>query len=158
MPARRSLVSLAAFALLLAACAPAVLGSRSNPVDLRHTDRVPAVPGSTVYVLVPFDHGSFGYRPDDLSGRWIPWGADAAAASVTALFSVGDVLAPDGWRLSIDQVRAFDRRGRTGVAFEATLILDVPSGARLGGQRVRATLEARNGGRETFELIVQVAP
>jgi hypothetical protein len=154
----RSLFALLAVALLLAGCAPTVQGSRATPFDLR-TDRTVTVrPASTSFVVAAFDHGAFGYRGEDLAGRWIPWGAEGAAATVTALFSVRDVVAPDGWLLEIDQVRAYDLPRRQGVAVEATLRLDVPPGARLGGQRVRAELVARNGRVQIVEIIVQVVP
>jgi hypothetical protein len=145
-------------ALLLAGCAPTAQGSRSNPFDLRYDRTVTTTRASTNYVVVPFDHGAFGYEAQDLAGRWIPWGSEGAAATVTPLFFVRDLVGPDGWNLEVDGVRAFDRPGRDGVAIEATLRLDVPPGARLGGQRLRAVLEARNGRSQPVEIIVQVVP
>ncbi len=144
--------------LLLAGCAPGTQGTRTNPFDLRFDRTVTTTRASTSYVLVPFDHGAFGYDARDLAGRWIPWGVDGAAATVTPLFFIRDLVGPDGWGLEVDGVRAFDLPGRRGVAIEATLRLDVPPGARLGGQRLRAVLEARNGRSQPVEIIVQVVP
>ena len=145
-------------ALILAGCAPSAQGTRSNPFDLRHDRTVTTTRASTSYVLVAFDHGAFGYDVRDLSGRWIPWGVDGAAATVTPLFSLRDLVGPDGWNLDVQGVRAFDLPGRRGVAIEATLRLDVPAGARPGGPRLRAVLEARNGHSQPFEIIVHVVP
>jgi hypothetical protein len=144
--------------LLVAGCAPTTAGSRDAPVDLRTNPIVTATRASTTFVLAAFDHGAFGYTGADLAGRWIPWGPEGAAAYVTPLFSLREVVAPDGWVLEIDQVRAFDLPRRSGVAIEATLRLEVPAGARLGGQRLRAQLDARNGRSQPIVIVVQVVP
>jgi hypothetical protein len=154
----RVLFAIVVASLLVAGCAPTAQGTRANPFDLRTDRTVTTTRASTSFVVVAFEHGDFGYRAADLRGRWIPWGAEGAAATVTPLFSIRDLVAPDGWNLEIDQVRAFDHPRRTGVAIEATLRLEVPAGARLGGQRIRALLHARNGDSRPVEIIVQIVP
>ncbi|MBA2665763.1 MAG: hypothetical protein H0U69_01885 [Trueperaceae bacterium] len=156
--AARLAVGLVALVLLAAGCAPGVQGDRGNPFDLGVDRTVTSKRGATTFVVASFEHGAFGYAREDLTGRWIPWGPDGAAASVTALFSVRDVVARDGWTLDVDGVRAFDRPRAQGVTFEATLRLHVPGDAPLGGQRVRAVLVARNGRTQPVEIVVQVVP
>jgi hypothetical protein len=146
--------------LLVAGCAPAALGTPGNPFQLREDRAVVTRAATTVHVVAPFEAGAFGYRVADLPGRWIPWGATASMAQLTPLFELRDVVAPDGWGVTLETVRGFDRPNETriGISVEATLVVEVPPGARQGGQRLRAVLEARNGRRQTVELVVQVVP
>jgi hypothetical protein len=152
----RLLLALVAL-VVVSGCAPGATGGRDNPVDLARDRAVTAAPGATVYVRASFEAPAFGYRIEDLPGRWVPWGPDTVAASLTALFTLRDVVAPDGWNLEIDQVRGYDRLSQEGVALEATLRLTVPESARAGGQRVRGVMVAQNGQRRTIEIVVQVA-
>jgi hypothetical protein len=160
MPHRSRRPALAAALLLItvAACAPAVVGSRGTPFDLRHDRTVTANPASTVYVLAAFDHGAFDYRAEQLGLRWVPWGANVNIAQITVFFRVRDLVAPEGWNLVVEDVRGYDRPNTSGIAVEALLRLEVPAGARLGGQRVRAIIEAQNGTRRPIEIVVQVVP
>jgi len=146
-------------AVLLAACAPAVIGSRSNPVDLQRDRVATATAGATVYVRSTYPSGAFGLRPGAFVGAFsVPLGVDGSGARVTSEFEFVDVVAPDGWVWRLDDVWSESRGGRPPVLV-VTLRLDVPAGARLGGQQLRGTLVARStGGREPVSLIVQVVP
>jgi hypothetical protein len=146
-------------AVLVAGCAPAVVGSRSNPVDLQRDRNATATAGSTVYVRSTFPSSAFGLRADAFAGAFrIPLGADGSGARVTSSFELIDVFAPSGWGWRLEDVWLEARGGRPQVLV-VTLRLDVPDGARLGGQQLRGTLVARStGGREPVSLVVQVVP
>jgi hypothetical protein len=147
-----------AMLFLVAGCAPAALGDPGNPFQLRENRTVVTRAASTVYVVAPFEAGAFGYRVDDLPGRWIPWGPTAAMAQLSALFELREVIAPEGWDVRLEGVRGFDRPSEraVGISVEATLVIEVPPGARQGGQRLRVVLEAGNGRRQTVEFVVQI--
>jgi len=156
---RSLLMLLALFSFLAVACAPSVVGSRGNPVDLRRDRSVVATPGSSVYAQVVFPSGSFGLSADAFADRMaIPIGVDGAGRRVTSAFELVDVIAPEGWTWRVDDAWSAVRGGRP-PSLEITLRLDVPPGARLGGQQVRATIVARpTGGREPVTMVVQVVP
>lgn len=157
---RSPLVLLPLVVLVLAAgCAPAIVGSRSNPVDLQRDRSATATPGSTVYVRSTYPSGAFGLRASAFTGVFqIPLGVDGSGARVTSEFELVDVVAPPGWSWRLEDVWSESRGGRPPVLV-VTLRLDVPAGARLGGQQLRGTLVARStGGREAVSLIVQVVP
>lgn len=149
---------LIAAALLIAACAPGAVGTRNNPYDLRHDRTVSAQPDATVFVLAAFDPDAFGYTADRFPGRWVPWADGVQAAQITTFFRIVDLVAPEGWRLEVEDVRGYDRARASGIAVEANLRVVVPPGARLGGQRLRAVVEAQNGRRQPIEIVVQVLP
>jgi hypothetical protein len=155
----RSLAFFVVLALMLVAgCAPSVVGSRNNPVPLDEVRTVVTTADSSVYLVAVYQPEAFGYRSSDLPGRFVPW-RQGAAAQVTPLFSLREVVAPEGWSLAIEGVRGYLwPSAPNDVVMEATLVLEVPPRVRLGGQRVRAILEAVNGRRQTIEIIVQVVP
>jgi hypothetical protein len=146
-------------AALLAACAPSVIGSRSNPVDLQRDRSATATAGETVYVRSTYPSGAFGLPAGAFAGVFsIPLGVDGSGARVTSEFEFVDVVAPDGWTWRLDDVWSESRGGRPPVLV-VTLRLDVPAGARPGGQQLRGTVVARStGGREPVSLVVQVVP
>lgn len=146
-------------AILVAGCAPAVVGSRSNPVDLQRDRSATATPGSTVYVRSTYPSGAFGLRADAFRGAFqIPLGVDGSGARVTSEFELIDVVAPAGWSWRLEDVWSESRGGRPPVLV-VTLRLEVPADARLGGQQLRGTLVARpTRGREPVSLVVQVVP
>ena len=146
-------------AVLVAGCAPAVVGSRSNPVDLQRDRSATATAGSTVYVRSTFPSGAFGLRADAFEGAFrMPLGVDGSGARVTSEFELVDVVAPAGWNWRLEDVWSESRGGRPPVLV-VTLRLDVPADVRLGGQQLRGTLVARStGGREPISLVVQVMP
>jgi hypothetical protein len=151
-------VALAAALSLLAACAPATVGDRSNPYRPGVDGAASARPGSTVFVRIDVARDVFGLTGDDLAMRLTPWGTNLSRATVTPLFDLRDVVAPDGWGVELDRVVAFLSGSRSTADVEATLRVDVPAGARLGGQRLRATLADERGNRHTIEFVVQVGP
>jgi len=153
------LLALLVGALLSAGCAPAVVGSRSNPVDLQRDRSATTTPGSTVYVRSTYPSGAFGLRAGAFTGAFqVPLGVDGSGARVTSEFEFVDVVGPAGWSWQLVDVWSESRGGRP-PALVATLRLDVPADARLGGQQLRGTLVARStGGREPVALIVQVVP
>lgn len=146
-------------AVLVAGCAPAIVGSRSNPVDLQRDRNATTTAGSSLYVRSTFASGAFGLRAGAFAGAFrIPLGADGSGARVTSEFELVDVVAPSGWSWRLEDVWSEWRGGRPPVLV-ATLRLDVPDGARLGGQQLRGSLVARaTGGREPVSLVVQVVP
>ena len=143
---------------LLAACAPAAVGDRSNPFRPGVDGAASVRPGSTVFVLVDVGRDVFGLGGDDLAMRLTPWGVNLSRATVTPLFELRDVVAPDGWDVELDRVVAYLSSNRSTADVEATLRVDVPGGARLGGQRLRATLADERGNRHAIEFVVQVGP
>ncbi len=147
---------LAAALSLLAACAPATLGDRSNPYRPGVDGAASARPGSAVFVQIDVARDVFGLTADDLAMRLAPWGPNLARATVTPLFDLRDVVAPDGWDVELDRAVAFLSSNRSTADVEVTLRVDVPSGARLGGQRLRATLADERGNRHVIEFVVQV--
>jgi hypothetical protein len=156
---RSLLMLLALFSFLAVACAPSVVGSRGNPVDLRRDRSVVTTPGSSVYAQMVFPSGSFGLTADAFADRMaIPIGVDGAGRRATSAFELVDVIAPEGWTWRVDDVWSMVRGGRP-PSLEITLRLDVPTDARLGGQQVRGTIVARpTGGREPVAMVVQVVP
>ncbi|MBW6457476.1 MAG: hypothetical protein K0A98_16460 [Trueperaceae bacterium] len=146
-------------AVLVAGCAPAVVGSRNNPVDLQRDRNVTTTAGATVYARSTFPSGAFGLRAGAFTGAFqVPLGVDGSGARVTSEFELVDVVGPAGWSWRLVDVWSESRGGRPPVLV-ATLQLDVPADARLGGQQLRGTLVARStGGREPVALIVQVVP
>jgi len=146
-------------AVLAAGCAPAVVGSRSNPVDLQRDRSVTTTAGATVYARSTYPAGAFGLRAGAFTGAFqVPLGVDGSGARVTSEFELVDVVGPSGWNWRLVDVWSEVRGGRPPVLV-ATLRLDVPADARLGGQQLRGTLVARStGGREPVSLVVQVVP
>ena len=92
-------------AILVAGCAPAVVGSRSNPVDLQRDRSATATPGSTVYVRSTFRSGAFGLRANAFAGAFrVPLGSDGSGARVTSEFDLVDVVGPSGWTWRLEDV------------------------------------------------------
>ena len=157
MPAlTRSLVFALLAASLLVACAPTTLGERSSPYRLGRDGPASAQPGGEVYVEVDVARDVFGLVEADLSPRWQPWSVNLARAVATHRFIVRDVIAPDGWELSLNRAVAWLRSNRSEVDIELLLRLQVPADARLGGHRVRASIVDQNGRSLPLEIVVQV--
>ena len=150
------MLALLAVTLVLAACAPATLGDRSAPYRLNRDGPAAVRPGDRVYLQLDVPGAVFGVREADLATRWQPWTPNVARAVATHRFTVRDVIAPDGWELSLDRVVAYLRAGRNEAELEVTLRLQVPSDARLGGQRVRALLVDVSGRTSPLEIVTQV--
>jgi len=149
-------LALLAATLVLAACAPATLGDRSAPHRLDRDGPVAIRPGDQAYLQLDVPRDVFGVREADLAPRWQPWTPNVARAVATQRFTIRDVIAPDGWELSLDRVVAYLRAGRSEAELEVTLRLQVPADARLGGQRVRALLVDVSGRSSSFEIVTQV--
>lgn len=154
---RSPLLILALASVLVVACAPSVVGSRGNPVDLQRGGSVVATPGSSVYAQAVYPSGSFGLTADTFADRMaVPIGVDGAGRRVTSAFELVDVIAPEGWTWRVDDAWSTVRGGRP-PSLEITLRLDVPPGARLGGQQVRGAIVALpTGVREPVTMVVQV--
>lgn len=148
--------AVAALLSVLAACAPAAVGDRGNPHRPGVDGAVPVRPGATAFVLVDVPRDAFGLTGDDLATRLAPWGPNLSRATVTPLFTLRDAVAPDGWTLELDRVVAFLSSSRSTADVEVTLRVEVPAGARLGGQRLRAALADQRGIRHPIEIVVQV--
>ena len=142
------------FALVLAGCAPAVLGSRGTPYDLRSGEAAQVAPGGVVYAQLNVPASELGYEDADFSSLFVPCGA-ATCAVVTSRFELVDVVAPEGWRWRVDRADAL-RRPRFATHVDVRLRLEVPANARLGGTELRARLVARNGTSRPVVWVVQV--
>lgn len=154
--ARAPLLLLACSLLVLAACAPAAVGSRTNPVDLSRQRSVVASPGASVYVLAAFPARSFGFGADPFSDRLaVPIGG-GQGVRIGSEFELTDVIAPEGWTWRVDDAWSIAYGGRA-PGFDVTLRIDVPPTTRLGGQQLRGALRARATGRtEPVAFVVQV--
>jgi hypothetical protein len=152
----RAPLLLACSLLVLAACAPSAVGSRTNPADLSRDRTVPAAPGETVYVLASFPARSFGFGADPFAERLaVPIGG-GEGVRIGSAFEWIDVIAPEGWTWRVEDAWAISYGGRA-PGFEVTLRIDVPPTARLGGQQLRGALRARPTGRtEPVAFVVQV--
>ena len=149
-----ALTLLALFALVLAGCAPAVLGSRGTPYDLRRGETAQVAPGGVAYAQLVAPASEFGFDDADFSSLFVPCGS-ATCAVVTSRFELVDVAAPEGWTWRVDRADAL-RRTRFATNVDVRLRLDVPADARLGGTQLRARLVARSGTSMPVTLVVQV--
>jgi hypothetical protein len=154
--ARFPLLLLVPSLLVLAACAPAAVGSRNNPVDLSRQGSVIASPGATVHVLASFPARSFGFGPSPFGDRLaVPIGG-GQGVRIGSEFELVDVIAPEGWTWRVEDAWTISYGGRA-PGFDVTLRIDVPATARLGGQQLRGALRARATGRtEPVAFVVQV--
>jgi hypothetical protein len=153
------LVPLLLIVALLAACAPTVVGSRSTPFDLARQRTSPATPGASIYGRLTYTLADFRLPADTFRDRVaIPLGANGRAVRITRDFELIDTIAPQGWRLAIEDVWA-ESFGAAAPSIVVTYRLDVPRDARLGGERIRASLRstATNATRP-LDWVVQVTP
>ena len=146
---------LALFALVLVGCAPAVLGSRGTPYDLRGGETAQVAPGGVAYAQLVLPARDFGFADADFSSLFVPCGGERLCAVVTTRFDLVDVAAPEGWTWRVDRADAV-RQPRFATNVDVRLRLDVPADARLGGTQLRARLVARNGTSMPITLVVQV--
>ena len=149
-------LALLAATLMLAACAPATLGDRSAPHRLNRDGPAAVRPGDQVYLHLDVPRDVFGVREADLATRWQPWTPNVARAVATHRFTIRDLIAPDGWELSLDRVVAYLSAGHGEADLEVILRLQLPPDARLGGQRVRALLVDVSGRSSPLEIVTQV--
>jgi hypothetical protein len=153
---RRTLpLALVLLALVLAACAPTVVGSRGTPYDLRRGETAQVAPGGAVYAQLQLPAREFGLSDSDFPGLFVPCGGDASCAVVTSRFELVDVAAPEGWTWRVDRADAV-RRPRFSTVIDVRLRLEVPADARLGGTQVRARLVTRGGTARPVAFVVQV--
>lgn len=153
-----ALPALALAVLLLASCAPTALGSRSNPHRLDRDGPLALRVGDTGYVRVDVPRSVFALTSDVLGGRLAPWGENLSRATVTPLFELRDVVAPDGWSVELASAVAYLRTTQREADLEVVLRVSAPAAARAGGQRVRADIVDQRGRRYGVEVVVQVAP
>lgn len=146
---------LALLALVLAGCAPAVLGSRGTPYDLRRGETAQVAPGGVAYAQLDVPASEFGFDDADFSSLFVPCGGDRSCAVVTSRFELVDVAAPEGWTWRVDRADAV-RQPRFATTVDVRLRLDVPADARLGGTQLRARLVAPGGVARPVALVVQV--
>lgn len=152
-----ALAALALVALLLAACAPSVLGSRSNPHRLDRDGPLALRAGDTAYVRVDVPRSAFALTREELGPRLAPWGENLARATVTPLFDLRDVIGPDDWEVGLASAVAYLRSTQREADLEVLLTVTAPAGARAGGQRLRADIVDQRGRRHGVEIVVQVA-
>ncbi len=152
-------LAIAALALLVvvlvAACAPA-MGERASPYRLGRDGPAALRPGGEVYVQANVPRDVFALTEADLAGRWTPWGANVARAVATHRFVLRDVVAPDGWDVSLSRAVAYLRSRERQAEIELLLRVTAPADARLGGQRVRALVVDQRGASLPVEIVVQV--
>lgn len=147
--------ALVLLALVLTACAPAAVGSRGTPYDLRQGETAQVAPGGSVYAQLLLPARDLGLADDDFVGLFVPCGGEASCAVVTSRFELVDVAAPEGWSWRVDRADAV-RRPRFATTVDVRLRLDVPRDARLGGTELRARLVTRGGTTRPVTLVVQV--
>jgi hypothetical protein len=159
MNRRLALVALLALTALLAACAPTVVGSRSTPFDLARQRTAAATPGATIYGRLSYTLADFRLPADAFRDRVaIPLGANGRAVRVTREFDLIDAIAPQGWALAIEDVWA-ESFGAAPPSIVVTYRLEVPRDARLGGERIRASLRAiSTNATRPLDWVVQVTP
>lgn len=155
MNRRLAPIVLALLAFVLAGCAPAVLGSRGTPYDLRAGETAQVAPGGVAYAQLQLPARDFGLDDDDFASLFVPCGSDRSCAVVTSRFELVDVAAPEGWTWRVDRADVV-RQPRFATTVDVRLRLDVPANARLGGTEMRARLVARGGATRPVALVVQV--
>lgn len=143
--------------LVLASCAPGAAGSGpGSPFQLPSNDPAQVSPGRSLYLRQTFPASAFNFTEADLQWRWVPLGTRGLTANLTSEFQVVDMVMPEGWSWRLDNARV-DSRDGTSPTYTVTLRVDVPAGARLGGQRISATVVTpRTGRRQNVAVVVQV--
>ena len=156
-PSRRFVTTnLALLAVVLfAACTP-TLGERGSPYRLSHDGPAAVRPGGEVFVQVDVPRDVFRVTRADLASRWNPWSGNRARASATHRFALRDVIAPDGWDVTLDRAVAYLRSTDRYAQVELLLRVTAPTDSRLGGQRVRALVVDQRGRSLPVEIVVQV--
>ncbi|HKI57643.1 MAG TPA: hypothetical protein VKA00_00315 [Trueperaceae bacterium] len=114
----RRLPPLVLVAAVLAGCAPAATGTSPASAYPITSHAISTTPGGTVYVEAHYTFADFGIDPTKITGMmWVPTGYNADSAAITSKFDISDVRAPQGWSLSLTQVKAT----RTTVAAARTI-------------------------------------
>ncbi len=153
---KRSLSIVFLLVWVLAACAPATVGSFATPYDLNSGETARVSPGASVHARATYRTTEFGFPSRGaFEGLYVPCGAEATCLVVTPRFELVDVIAPEGWVWRVERVDAVRRSGRS-ETLAVTLRLDVPRDAALGGRELRARLRARTGESQPVSLVVQV--
>jgi hypothetical protein len=130
----RALAALALVALLLAACAPSVLGSRSNPHRLDRDGPLALRVGDTAYVRVDVPRSVFALTRTELGPRLAPWGDNLSRATVTPLFDVRDLVGPGDWEVGTHERRRVPERSSQREAdLEVVLSVTCPPARAPGG-------------------------
>lgn len=157
MTHRLAPLALLALVALMAACAPTTLGSRNAPFDLARDRTSATQPGATIYARATYTLADFRLGAEAFADRVaIPLGANGRAARITRDFELIDAITPPGWTLSIEAVWA-ESFGSSAPLIVVTYRLDVPADARLGGERLRATLRSiATGATRRVDWVVQV--
>lgn len=103
----RRLSPLLLVAVALAGCAPAATGtSPASPYPIASQD-ISTTAGGTVYVEAHYTFADFNIDPTTITGMmWIPSGYSAETAVFTSGFDLSNVQVPQGWSLSLTQVKA----------------------------------------------------
>lgn len=143
-------------ALALGACAPSALGDRTNPYVVGRDGPAAVRAGGSVFVEVSVAPSVFAYTQADLGTRLAPWGQDRLRGVITPLLELRDVIAPDGWDVTLDRAVAYIAPRRPEADVEAILRITAPADARAGGYRVRVDLVDQRGRRAPLEIVVQV--
>lgn len=135
---------------LLAGCAPAAIGTAPSSAYPITSQAIGTTPGGTVYVTAHFSFADFGIDPKKINGAmWVPSGYNSESAAITTKFELGKVQVPQGWRLSLVQVKATRtsvEAARTidkgSIAYALTVLLEIQAKPRAvsGPYHLRAEL------------------
>lgn len=167
---RRLLASLVAVAslFLLAACAPAALGTSSGNPFPAAAGSASVKRGETIYVRIDFPLAGFDLAPSGLRpAMWVPSGYDSEIGDVTGQFSLGELRIAEGWQLRLLLMRAERSSERGSGAFDAdrtvysmwaVFEVTAPEEAIPGPYRLRGTLRERGGGEQSVSFMVELKP
>lgn len=164
----RTIAKIAALALLLAACAPAAVGTSSGNPYPASAGSPTVKRGDSVYVRVDYPLDRLGLGPADLRpAMWVPSGYDSEIGDLTGQFSLGELRIAEGWQFELHLVRAerssesgsgaFDA-DRTVYSLWAVYEVTAPQEAIPGPYRMRGVLSARGGGEQDVSFQVELVP
>jgi hypothetical protein len=155
--------------VLLAACVPAVPGATVTQA-LRITPGVPLTVGvGSSFVEIRFSYADFGYAPGDPDLRAFRFQGVAAqppSNDVGNAFALQDVVAPAGWRLTLERATArrtpLGGRGMAaapdGVEYRLDMVFDliVSTDAAPGRYLLSGVLNSRSADDIPFSFDVEV--
>lgn len=133
---------------LLAACAPATLGSSArHPLPLGDVP-LEVTPGSSVHVLVTHQLDQLGFRPSDMAPvLFRSESTSRASGPADNWMSLTPVRVPAHWQVRLEAARFVQETAGAGhrTTVQSVIRVDVPQTSALGEQQVRVQLNGRRG-------------
>lgn len=153
---RSTILLLVSLTVLLAACAPAAVGSGPrNPLRLG-SGTLEVNPGSTAWLSGNYLLSELGLTNEDLEGAfWIPDGTNQQSARADGIVGLEINRIPALWQAVLAEAR-FVQGSDGRVTLRVQLKVTVPEQAQLGPQLIRAQLSARHGGTKNLEIPLRV--